>query len=365
MPSDFLIYGANGFLGQVIARLAVKQGLRPTLAGRNEPAIRALATELNLDHSIFGVDEPTKIDAALADIPVILNCAGPFSRTAEPIADACIRTTTHYLDITGEIPVFEALAARDSDATSARVMLLPGVGFDVMPTDCLALHLKRLLPSATHLTLAFNIDGPAPMPPGTSVTVLEMIPAGIKVRRDGVVQPAPAEFMEQRFDFGQGPRNARRLSWGDVFTAYHTTGIPNIQTYGAFPRMLALKMRSTDFIRAPLRRAWFRSIVQKLIPTGPTADQRAATKTHVWGRVEDGEGRSATARLHGPEGGVTWTSHAALVSIREALAGHAPAGYQTPGSAYGPDIVLQCPGVTREDLPGTTPAPSSQNAKDA
>jgi short subunit dehydrogenase-like uncharacterized protein len=350
MPSDFLIYGATGFLGQAIARLAVTQGLRPTLAGRNEPAIRAIATELNLDHAIFRVDEPAKIDAALANVPVILNCAGPFTRTAEAIADACIRTKTHYLDLTGEIPVYQALADRDTQAKTAGVMLLPGIGFDVMPTDCLALHLKQRLPSATHLTLAFHIDGPAPMPPGTARTILQLVPMGTNLRKDGIIQPASALHAEQKIDFGQGPMNTRRLSWGDVFTAYHSTGIPNIQTYAAFPGKIAIKMRLLEFMRPLLRSARIRNIIQKRVPAGPTAEQQAVTTSHVWGHVEDAEGRTATSRLHGPEAGVIWTSYAALAGVRQILAGNAPAGYQTPASAYGPDIVLQCPGVTREDL---------------
>jgi short subunit dehydrogenase-like uncharacterized protein len=350
MPSDFLIYGATGFLGQAIARLAVTQGLRPILAGRNEPAIRALATELNLDHAIFRVDEPAKIDAALANVPVILNCAGPFTRTAEAIADACIRTKTHYLDLTGEIPVYQALADRDTQAKTAGVMLLPGIGFDVMPTDCLALHLKQRLPSATHLTLAFHIDGPAPMPPGTVRTILQLVPMGTNLRKDGIIQPASALHAEQKIDFGQGPMNTRRLSWGDVFTAYHSTGIPNIQTYAAFPGKIAIKMRLLEFMRPLLRSARIRNIIQKRVPAGPTAEQQAVTTSHVWGHVEDAEGRTATSRLHGPEAGVIWTSNAALAGVRQILAGNAPAGYQTPASAYGPDIVLQCPGVTREDL---------------
>jgi short subunit dehydrogenase-like uncharacterized protein len=350
MPSDFLIYGANGFLGQAIARLAVQQGLHPTLAGRNEPAIRALASELNLGHVLFSVDETANMDAALADVLVILNCAGPFGRTAEAVVDACIRTNTHYLDITGEISVYQSLADRDAQAKAAGVMLLPGIGFDVMPTDCLALHLKQRLPSASYLTLAFHIDGPAPMPPGTVKTVLELVPMGTNLRKDGKIQPASSLHAQQQINFGQGLMNSRRLTWGDVFTAYHTTGIPNIQNYAAFPGTLAVKMRLLEFIRPLFRSARIRTVIQQLVPSGPTAAQRAATKSHIWGHVEDAEGRSATSRLHGPEAGVTWTSSAALAGIRQVLGGHAPTGYQTPAGAYGPDIVLQCPGVTREDL---------------
>jgi short subunit dehydrogenase-like uncharacterized protein len=350
MPSDFLIYGANGFLGQAIARLAVAKGLHPTLAGRNEPAIKALATELGLDHIAFAINEPAKMDVALANVLAVLNCAGPFTRTAAAIADACIRTNTHYLDITGEITVYQAHAARDAQAKAAGVMLLPGIGFDVMATDCLALHLKQRLPSATHLTLAFHIDGPAPMPPGTVSTVLEIVPLGTNLRKDGVIQPASSLHAEQRIDFGQGPLNARRLTWGDVFTAYHSTGIPNIQTYAAFPGKLAIKMRSVEMLKPLLRSARVRDVIRRFVPAGPTVAQQAATKAHIWGKVEDDTGNRAVSRLHGPEAGVVWTSEAALLGIQRVLAGDAPTGYQTPASAFGADIVLECPGVTREDL---------------
>jgi short subunit dehydrogenase-like uncharacterized protein len=350
MTSDFLIYGANGFLGRAIARLAVQQGHRPLLAGRNESAVRALAAELGLDHRAFAVDDSASLDSALAEVPVVLNCAGPFSHTAEAIVEACIRTKTHYLDITGEIPVFEKLNAKDAQAKAAGVMLLPGVGFDVMATDCLALYLKQRLPSATHLTLAFHIDGPAPMPPGTGATILELLPLGTNVRSEGVIRLAPSIFMEQDFDFGRGPQRSRRLNWGDVYTAYHSTGIPNIQVYAAFSRTLAIKMRSLELMRPLLKKPWFRRLIQKTLPNGPTVEQRSATRAHVLGRVEDNEGNSATALLHGPEAGVTWTSESALLAIKRTLAGQAPTGYQTPASAYGPDITLECPGTTRQDL---------------
>ena len=350
MTSEFIIYGANGFLGQAIARLALQQGHRPLLAGRNEPAVTALANELGLDHLAFPLGDTRALDSALADLPLILNCAGPFSRTAETIADACIRTHTHYLDITGEVPVYTDLQRRDAQAKAAGVMLLPGTGFDVMATDCLALHLKQRLPSATHLTLAFHIDGPAPMPPGTVATVLEIASMGTYLRKEGIIQPASSLHAETRIDFGQGPLNARRLTWGDVFTAYYSTSIPNIQTYVAFPGKLLIKMRALEFIRPLLKYSRFRGFLQNRLPAGPTPAQQAATRSHIWGKVEDNRGNTATARLHGPEAGVIWTSNAALLAIKRILDGDAPPGYQTPASAYGPNIVLEYPQVIREDI---------------
>ena len=57
MRSGFLLYGANGFVGEAIARQAVAEGLRPILAGRNAPAIRALAAELGVEARPFSLDD--------------------------------------------------------------------------------------------------------------------------------------------------------------------------------------------------------------------------------------------------------------------------------------------------------------------
>ena len=177
MSTNFLIYGANGFVGSAAARLAIQSGLRPILAGRNGQEVEHLANELDVEFREFKLNEPNSIDAVLKDMPLVLHCAGPYKYTSKPMADACLRTGVHYLDITGEIPVYQALAAQDSEAKSKGVMLLPGVGFDVVPTDCLALHLKQRLPTATHLTLAFQSVGPAGLPPAPRRPRLQCAPA--------------------------------------------------------------------------------------------------------------------------------------------------------------------------------------------
>ena len=175
MTSDFLLYGSTGFVGDAIARLSLQNNLRPLLAGRNAAKVRAQAAELELEYRIFELTDATALDAALKEIPAVLHCAGPYMHTFKPMVDGCLRTSTHYLDLTGEIPVYESLAARDSEAKDQEVMILPGVGFDVVATDCLALHLKNRLPSATRLILAFHFEGPARLPPGTVKTMIEMI----------------------------------------------------------------------------------------------------------------------------------------------------------------------------------------------
>ncbi|MBM4073358.1 MAG: hypothetical protein FJ271_31215, partial [Planctomycetes bacterium] len=225
-----MIYGANGYTGSLIAREAARRGQAPILAGRNAAAVSALATELGLEQRIVGLDVPQAIDDACRGVRVVLNCAGPFSRTALALAEACLRMATHYLDITGEIDVFEALAGRDAAAAAQGVLLLPGVGFDVVPTDCLAAHLKRRLPTATRLRLGFQSTG-GRLSRGTATTMVEGLGARGVVRQDGVLMSVPLAWKTRVIDFGIGPVKAITIPWGDVSTAYHSTGIPDIEVY--------------------------------------------------------------------------------------------------------------------------------------
>ena len=345
MPSNFLLYGANGFVGREIARLAVKRGLRPLVAGRDRTSIESLATELGLEHRVFDLDH-----VAIDNVTAVLHCAGPYLHTYKPMLAACLASGVHYLDITGEIPVYEAIAARSDEAKSRGVMLLPGVGFDVVPTDCLAVHLKRRLPSATHLTLAFHAEGPAGLPPGTQRTMIELIPFGDRVRRDGKLVAPEKGPKTRAIDFGRGPVLATRLTWGDVFTAYYSTGIANIEDYAVLPASMREQMALVARLRFLLRLAPVRKLLQRGVKPGSTPEQRAHTSTHVWGEVIDAQGRKATARLHGPEAGVVWTAETALAAVRRVLAGNVLPGFQTAGAAYGPNFVLETPGVTREDV---------------
>jgi len=350
MPNGFLLYGANGFVGNAIARLAVQQGIRPILAGRDADKLASQATELGVECRVFSLDNSIAIDQALKDVTVVLHCAGPYIHTSKPMVDACLRTGAHYLDLTGEIPVYEALAARDAEAKARGIMLLPGAGFDVAPTDCLAVHLKQRLPAATRLTLAFYTEGPAGPPPGTQRTAIELIPYGNRVRRNGRLETPERGRKTRMIDFGHGPIQATRLTWGDVFTAYYSTGIPNIEEYAALPEGLRRQLSVMASLRPLFKVAAIRGFFKLGVKSGPTADKRAKTFTHVWGEVKDDQGRSAVARLHGPEAGVIWTARAALAAVQKVLAGNASPGFQTPALAYGADFVLEAEGVTREDL---------------
>lgn len=345
----YLIYGANGYTGALITRTAAGRGQRPILAGRNAAEVEGLARELGLEHRVFGLDVPRVVDEALAGATTVLHCAGPFSRTSRPMADACLRTKVHYLDITGEAVVFESLAARDAEAKAAGVMLLPGAGFDVVPSDCLAAHLKRRLPTATHLGLGFQPGGR--LSRGTAITMIENLHRGGLVRRDGVLTPVAPAWKTRVIDFGRGPRKAITIPWGDVATAYHSTGIPNIEVYLAAPAGFRLAVRLSRYVAPvlasrPVQR-FLRARVRAGAP-GPTDAERARGKSLLWGEATDGAGGRAVSRMRTPEG-YTLTALAALAIVDKVLAGSAPRGFQTPSRAYGPDFVLGIEGVSRED----------------
>lgn len=350
MAGDFLLYGANGYVGSAIAELAVQRGVRPVLSGRNAEAVQTLADELGLESVISTVDDPSGLDAAMAVVPVVLNCAGPFIYTAIPIIEACLRNGVHYVDITGEPPVYGAIAAYHDRAIEREVMLLPGAGFDVVPTDCLAVYLAKRLPSATRLTLAINQHGPAGLPPGTLNTAVEMIPFGSKQHRVGGTIVSSKERKRRYVDFGDGPVEVVLMVWGDLFTAYRSTGIPNIEDYWAFDAATIRQLDVLDRVRPLFRLAPVRAAAKRSMRGGATPDERAATTTRVWGEVVDDVGNTAVARLSGPEAGLEWTIRSALDVVSHVLAGDVTPGYQTPAMAYGPDLVLESEGVTREDV---------------
>jgi short subunit dehydrogenase-like uncharacterized protein len=345
----YLIYGANGYTARLIVREAMARGLPPVLAGRNAPAVEELARQERLEHRIFALDDPIALDAGLKDVAVVLNCAGPFSRTAKPMAEACIRCGVHYLDITGEISVFEELAARDAEAKSAGVMLLPGVGFDVVPSDCLAAHLKRRLPTATALSLGFQAIGRFSR--GTATTMVENLAKGGMIRRGGKLTRVPTAWRTRTIDFGRGPVRAMTIPWGDVSTAYRSTGIPDIEVYtaAAFSQVVVARLlRLCGWaVASRLVQNYLKGRI-KAGPAGPTDEERARGESLLWGEATDAHGGRVESRIRGPEG-YTLTASSAVAVIARVLKGEAPPGFQTPSLAYGADFVLMLPGVSRSD----------------
>lgn len=348
--SAFLIYGANGYTGELIARFAKEYGLQPILAGRNASAIQALAQRLNLPYRIIDLSDSTALEQALREVKVVVHAAGPFQATAKAMVEACLATGTHYLDINGDIAVFELIKSYDAAARNSGIMLLPGTGFDVVPTDCLAHYLHTKMPDATDLTLAFATLGGA-VSHGTATTVATKLGEGGARRVNGIIVRAPLGRRGQWIDFGQKKLFAMSIPWGDVSTAHFSTGIPNIETMMGVPPRLFYLMKFQWLFNWLLRRSFVRLMIQQRInraPAGPSDAQRELARSLVWGQVSNSAGQTLTARLSGPEG-YTTTFHATLLIVKKVLEGHFTTGYQTPSSAYGADLVLAVPGMQRFD----------------
>ncbi|MCP1605301.1 saccharopine dehydrogenase family protein [Pseudomonas citronellolis] len=339
----WMIYGANGYTGELIAREAARRGLKPVLAGRSRERVEALARELGLQARAFGLDDASALAGQIQGHSLVLNCAGPFSATAAPMMEACLRAGAHYLDITGEIAVFELAQSLNGRAQQAGVVLCPGVGFDVIPTDCVAAALKAALPDATHLALGF--DSRSGFSPGTAKTSVEGLAQGGKVRRDGRIVSVPLAYKVRRIDFGDGEKEAMTIPWGDVSTAYHTTGIPNIEVFiPGSPRMIA-SARRANYIRPLLGIGWVQRLIKARIARtvkGPSEEKRALQPTFVWGEAINARGERKTARIRTANGySLTITGSLTVV---EYLMTHQPAGgAYTPAKLVGADLVSRLP----------------------
>jgi short subunit dehydrogenase-like uncharacterized protein len=347
MP-DILLYGATGYTGKLILDAARARGIPLILAGRRAEALQAQAG--GFETRVAALDDPAALASALTGIKAVLHAAGPFSATSLPMVDACLAAGVHYLDITGEIAVFEALAARSGEAKAAGSVLLPGVGFDVVPSDCLAAHVAGRLPGATRLRLAIDIGVDASR--GTLKSMLEGMVQPLKVREDGRIVDRAMGSIRSRFDFGTGPRRCVAVSWGDVATAFHSTGIPSIETY--FPSQPAIEVMTLagrllgPILAGPGPQGFLKSLVDRL-PEGPDAARRARGRCTLLAEVEDASGRQVRSRLETPEG-YTLTALTALEATRRVAAGEVPPGFTTPSGAFGADFILGFDGVARVDF---------------
>lgn len=343
---NWLIYGANGYTGELIAREAQARGLKPILAGRSAAKVAPLAQALGLEHRAFGLDDPAAVDAGLQGIGLVLHCAGPFSATSEPMVEGCLRAKAHYLDITGEIQVFEAAYAKHARAQEAGVVLCPGVGFDVVPTDCLALALKEALPDATELDLAFaSASG---LSAGTATTSVEGLGQGGWARVDGALVRAPLAQHTQVVDFGRGPKLCMSIPWGDLSSAYRSTAIPTIRVFLPAPAAAVFGARLANHFGwllgsepvQGLLKAWAGKV------QGPSEADRTTQTTSLWAEARNAKGEKRVARLN-TANGYALTVTGALGVAEALLSGEFTGGAYTPASLMGAAFVEGLPGSSR------------------
>ena len=235
-----MIYGSSGFTGRLIVARALEAGLAPDSCGarhrKGEGAGGTLGPAMEILH-------PRRFRRQrIGARRYRRRCPRRRSirRNIGPMIEACLRARVHYLDISGELPVFQDALRRDKDAIGAGVMLMPGAAWSVVATDCLAAHIAERLPNPKYLRIGIARSTLASR--GSARTALGLFSSQVAVRRNGALTNVPLGALERSFDYGEGPRPSTALSWPDVLCAWRTTGVPNIEVYmdvGGAARILA------------------------------------------------------------------------------------------------------------------------------
>jgi len=342
---SWMIYGANGYTGQLVLAECQRLGLKPVLAGRNAEQMLALGKRTGLETRSFALDDPSVVGAQIAGMSLVLHCAGPFSVTSAPMLAACLANRAHYLDITGEIDVFAACHAQHQAALEAGILVMPGVGFDVVPTDCLAQLLKTAMPNAEELLLAFDAEGGPSK--GTALSSIEGAVKGGRIRRQGALVNVPLAWRTREIHFTHGKRMATTIPWGDVFTAYISTQIPNIEVYMALPpkqiRMQSMLNWVRPLLAVGLVQNWLKRRVRAQV-SGPSEKRRLKTRSYIFAQVKDAQGHTLRAQLSTPNG-YTLTAEASVRIAQHVLANQVKAGFSTPSQLLGGEFVRSLSGV--------------------
>ena len=336
----YLIYGAYGYTGKLIVAEAIKRGHQPVLAGRDPYALQQVANTYDLESIAFELSDEEKLHSVLKRFDLVLHAAGPYSATARPMIQACLKTKTHYIDITGEIEVFEYIASKHQAALEAGIVMLPGAGFDVVPTDCMAAFLKQQLPDATQLEMGFK--GGSKLSRGTALTMTESLHKGGAIRKDGKIISVPNAYKSRNWEIDSKSVSFVSIPWGDVSTSYHSTGIGDIVLYMAAPPKLIHRMKKMDkfrwFLGLKLVQSFMKSRVRKKVK-GPDDNHRSTTRSIIWGEVSNDKGETVQAMLNVPEG-YTLTALTSVTSAERILKGELEPGFYTPSKAFGSDFIL-------------------------
>ena len=355
LPSDrkgqVLIYGAYGFTGAGISRLAADYGITPVLAGRNEAKLKPLANLLGYDYIVLSLENNhDNLVKVLKHFEIVLHIAGPYTYTARPMLDAVVAAGTHYVDLTGENHVIQDELDRDQEFKDANIMVMPAVGYDVVPTDCLNVYVAEKIENPTNLMVVLNsnytaADG-AEASRGTMKSGLEMLGRPLLMRENGDMVEVSSLKVIQREENGQ-PQTLVQIPWADMMTSYISTGIPTIEVFqiqqGEFPGWI-LRLAQLDFGRRIL--GW---LIDKYFPAGPPPNAQENRQTRIVSTVTNNAGDSASAAMVTPEAYLL-TFHSTLIIAKRVIDGYWEPGFQTVGKVYGPELALEIPGVSRTDL---------------
>jgi short subunit dehydrogenase-like uncharacterized protein len=348
---QIILYGSYGYTGQLIAEECKSKKLSVLLAGRDELKLKSQAEETGYEYELVSISDPIALVALLKKGTLLIHCGGPFRHTAQKMVEACLEASTHYTDITGEYEVFEMLASFGKQAIAKNIVIMPGTGFDVVPSDCLAVYLKNKLPDATHLQLAFSMSKGG-LSRGTSKTMMEGLGQGSCIRKDGKLTVIKMGERTKHINFGAFSSTALCIPWGDIATAWRSTNIPNIEVYTAVSKKMIRTAKLGHYLGWLLRQAWVREYLQKNIdkkPAGPNKQKRDQGRSYLWGRVWNKEGTFVEVRLETPSG-YSLTAKTSVLIAEKMLSGNVRTGYFTPAQYFGEGLILEIEG-TRLDVP--------------
>lgn len=349
--NTIILYGSYGYTGQLVAQECKTKNLNVILAGRSREALQKQHEKTGYPFEVVDINDSAALKNLLLKGAVVIHCGGPFRYTAKAMADACLETNTHYTDITGEWQVLEMLAGYDAKGKQAGIMIMPSTGFDVVPSDCLALHLKNRLPAATHLQLAFTMSKGG-LSRGTSKSMTEGLGYGGKIRTNGELTSIPLGKKYMEIDFGSFKTKALNIPWGDISTAWRSTGIPNIEVYAGATDSMIKNAKRSNYFNWLLRQRWVKDFMLKQIdkkPAGPSDEKRETGRSYLWGKVTDGSGKECISLLEAPSG-YSLTAKTAVLIAEKILAGNFKTGYQTPAMCYGTELILEVPTSKRVDV---------------
>ncbi len=344
---EIIIYGAYGYTGTLITKTCQEAGLKVLLAGRNDSKLKLQGAATGYPFEVADINNHSMLTRLLKKASLVIHCAGPFQSTVKQMINACLETSTHYLDITGEYTVFELLANYDSLAKERGILIMPGAGFDVVPSDCLAVHLKNRLPDATHLKLAFTMSEGG-LSRGTARTMIEGLGFGGMIRKNGVLTPIALGDKVLEIDFGGFKKKGLCIPWGDIATAWRSTGISNIEVYSGVPESTMRAVKMGQWFNWLLRKPWIKTYLVKKVdakPAGPNDQKLQNGKCYLWGSVSNNKGSAIEARLSTVSGYLLTARMAVLISKKIISAQEVSPGYFTPAQYFGEGLIFEIEGT--------------------
>jgi short subunit dehydrogenase-like uncharacterized protein len=317
-----LIYGATGYTGTLIAHEAARRGFDFEIAGRSKDKLAALAAELNVPYYVFSVDDLRGWEIGLKGKTALLNIAGPFSETADQAMKAAIEFKVHYIDITAEVDIYRLAETKDIAAKEAGVMVLSGAGL-FATYDPLVVHTAKRVTNPVSLRVAFKYSGG--FTPGSVASASNIMNAGILMRKNGNLEKFP-DAKPAAFDFGSGPEEAFPMPLGGVVISYKSTGIPDIEEYF----LMAQAAASPDI-------------------KNQTDSHESEGSSKMIAEVTGADGNVVRTIAETP-GGYMPTIYSAIEIVSRALKGDYKAGFQSPASAYGEELLNALTSVNIIDL---------------